>query len=194
MSFFNGNSPRPERREGEPPRTQRPEPFTANDLLATSTPEPPRFTSEPRPIAGTGPTAPERCENVLAAGAKWKGTLQVDTSVRVDGQFSGQIESKATVHVAAGAMVDAKIRAAYVAIAGSFRGEIRCEQRVDLLPQSRVDGEIITKVLAVEEGAIFDGHVQMTAGESARNGRSRTPAAVVEPEVAALESAEVTSA
>jgi len=201
VSFFNnGNSSRPERKDAaEPERSPRPEAFTASDLLSPSTPEPPRsFTSEPRSMSGlTGPTQPDKCENVLAAGAKWKGTLTVDTSVRVDGQFSGQIESKATVHVAEGAQVDAKIRASYVAVAGSFRGEIRCDQKVELLAHGRVDGEVITKVLTVEEGAVFDGHVQMTAGESAaRNGRSR--ATTVAPEIEALsetrDEAEVTSA
>ena len=185
MSFFNnGNSARPDRKEqADTGRASRPEAFTASDLLSSSAPEPPSFTSEPRPIGGlTGPTPPDRCENVLAAGAKWKGTLQVDTSVRVDGQFSGQIESKSTVHVAEGAMVDAKIRAAYVAIAGTFRGEIRCDQKVELLKHGRVDGEVITKSLSVEEGAVFDGHVQMTAGEPGRASRSRPAAAVIESE------------
>ena len=199
MSFFNnGNSSRTERRDAaDQARSPRPEAFSASDLLSSSTPEPPRsFTSEPRPIGGqTGPTPPDKCENVLAAGAKWKGTLTVDTSVRVDGQFSGQIESKSTVHVAEGALVDAKIRAAYVAVAGTFRGEIRCDQKVELLARGRVDGEVITKVLTVEEGAVFDGHVQMTAGESGRNARSRAAAVAPEADMElARDSAEVTSA
>ncbi len=140
--------------------------------------EPPTaFSREPRPVAPVaptgqaGPTPPEKCSNVLATGAKWKGTLNVDESVRVDGTFSGEIQAKGTVHIADGAQVDAKVRATYVVVWGTFRGEIRCEQRVELLPRSRVSGEVITKLLSVQEGAILDGRVQMTgdgAGESAR--------------------------
>lgn len=137
-----------------------------------SEPPPPAFSSEPRASGSTGPTPPDKCTNVVAVGAKWKGTLTVDDSVRVDGIFTGEIHSKATVHVAEGAQVDAKIRAAFVVVAGSFQGEIRCDQRTDLLPRSRVNGEIITKVFTVHEGATFDGTVQMT-GENPRLSSSR---------------------
>lgn len=135
-------------------------------------PAPPAFSSESRSLGSTGPTPPDKCTNIVAAGAKWKGTLTVDDSVRVDGIFTGEIHSKATVHVAEGAQVDAKIKAAFVVVAGSFQGEIRCDQRTDLLPRSRVNGEIITKVFTVHEGATFDGTVQMT-GENPRLASSR---------------------
>ncbi|MPZ48764.1 MAG: hypothetical protein GEU75_05530 [Dehalococcoidia bacterium] len=173
MSMFNG---RPDRKSPDAAeRTTRADsPFRSNESdLLNSTPDPlSRSTSMPF-TPPPAPTPPDKCENVLATGAKWKGTLTVDTSVRVDGNFSGQIESKATVHVADGALVDAKIRAAFVVVSGTFHGEIKCDQRVDLLPHSRVDAEIVTKVLIVEEGAVFDGHIQMTQGDSQRASRSR---------------------
>ena len=126
------------------------------------------FTIDPRSGSRSGPTPPDKCENVLASGARWDGTLTVDSSVRIDGVFSGQIISNSTVHVAEGAQVDAKIQAAFIAISGNFRGELHCEQRTDLLPRGRVRGDVITKVLVVQEGAVFDGHVQMTASATER--------------------------
>jgi cytoskeletal protein CcmA (bactofilin family) len=175
MTMFNNG--RTEKQSVEAGRTPRGEsPFSrpdSTDLLGPDSLSHSPLPSLSHATTAAGPTPPDKCENVLAVGAKWKGTLTVDTSVRVDGNFSGQIESKATVHVADGALVDAKIRAAFVVISGTFRGEIRCDQRVDLLPHSRVEAEVITKVLVVEEGALFDGHVQMTQGESSRAGRSR---------------------
>jgi cytoskeletal protein CcmA (bactofilin family) len=126
-----------------------------------------------------GPTPPERCTNVVASGAKWKGSLKVDDSVRVDGTFSGEVDTKGTVHVSEGADIDAKIHAAFVVIAGNFRGEIRCDQRTELMPRGRVTGEIITKALSIHEGAILDGTVQMTSESgssrlSSARGSSRT--------------------
>ena len=118
------------------------------------------------PVAPSGPTPPDRCSNVIAAGAKWQGTLNVEDSVRIEGNFSGEVRAKGTVHVSEGAHVDAKIRALFVVVSGNVRGEIRCEQRVDLLPRSRVNGQVITKVLSVHEGATLDGSVQMTADGS----------------------------
>jgi cytoskeletal protein CcmA (bactofilin family) len=146
----------------EPP----PSPFTAESRSAGSSASP-----------SSGATPPDRCTNVVAAGARWKGSLQVDDSVRIDGVFSGEIQSKGTVHVSDGAEVDAKLNAAFVVVSGNLRGEIRADQKVELLPKSRVSGEILTKSLSIQEGAVLDGSVQMTSdgarttsGRGARNG------------------------
>ncbi|HLF72291.1 MAG TPA: polymer-forming cytoskeletal protein [Dehalococcoidia bacterium] len=138
-------------------------------------------------------TPPDKCSNIIANGAKWSGTLKVDDSVRIDGTFSGEVVAKGTVHVSEGAQVDAKIKAAFVVIGGNFRGEIRCEHRVDLLPRSRINGEVISRVLNVHEGAVLDGRVQMSGdGEAAaptsrltsRSSRHSAPAVEIdEPRV-----------
>lgn len=181
MTFFGGNSSRPatgrtddEDRGGATflgdaasALPDRAPPVSSRNLLdpeskADAPAAAPR--SSVSPIAPSGPTPPDRCANVIAAGAKWQGTLNVEDSVRIEGNFSGEVRAKGTVHVSEGAQVDAKIRALFVVVSGNVRGEIRCEQRVDLLPRSRVNGQVITKVLSVHEGAILDGSVQMTAG------------------------------
>jgi cytoskeletal protein CcmA (bactofilin family) len=112
-------------------------------------------------------TPPEKCVNVVAAGAKWKGSLNIADSVRIDGQLSGDVEAKGTIHISEGAQVEAKIRAAYVVICGSFQGEVRCSERLELLPKSKVSGEIVTKVLNVHEGAVVDGSIRMSAEKAA---------------------------
>jgi cytoskeletal protein CcmA (bactofilin family) len=186
MSFFGSNSARPEQKGTEGEGTVRSEATFLGDVnLLNNRPEtPPRapFTSEARSTSATvsasgGPTPPDKCANVIAAGAKWQGTMTVEDSVRIDGSFSGEVQAKGTVHVAEGAQVDAKVRAAFVVISGNFRGEIRADQKVDLLPRSRVNGEVITKTLSVQEGAILDGRVQMTSGGEGDVSRSSSRAA-----------------
>jgi len=141
------------------------------------------FERDPRTMA----TPPERCSDVMGAGSKWKGTLIVQDSVRIDGQVSGEVEAKGTIHISEGAQVDAKLRAAFVVIAGSFRGEVKALERVELLPKSKVQAELETKALNVLDGAIFDGTIRMstekpdTASSSARN-RNAAPAATPAPE------------
>jgi cytoskeletal protein CcmA (bactofilin family) len=116
------------------------------------------FERDPRTMA----TPPERCADVMGAGSKWKGTLVVQDSVRIDGQVNGEVEAKGTIHISEGAQVDGRLRAAFVVIAGSYRGEIKALERVELLPKSKVQGEIETKALTVLDGAIFDGAIRMS--------------------------------
>jgi len=187
LSFF-GNSTRPDLKanndmgdRGVSDARYLGEVSGANDDLTT-----PSFASD-RLQPNSAPTPPERCTNIVATGAKWKGSLKVDDSVRVDGTFSGEIDTKGTVHVSEGAEIDAKIHASFVVISGNFKGEIRCDQRVELMPRGKVNGEIITKILSIHEGATLDGNVQMTTENTARlsGSRSRGNGSSVETETPA---------
>ncbi len=115
------------------------------------------------------PTPPEKCPNVVAAGARWKGSLAINDSVRVDGQMSGEIDAKGTVHIAEGAQVEAKVKASFVVIHGAFKGEVRCSDRVELHPKSRVQGELFMKHLTVHEGATIDGTIRMSEASQAQD-------------------------
>ena len=116
-----------------------------------------------------GPTPPERCQNFLAAGARFDGTLIVEDSVRLEGHFTGDIQTRGTLQVSQGARVEASVHASYVVIAGAFKGQIDSRERVDLLPAGRVKGDLRTRRLVVEDGAQFDGKIQMGAEETGRS-------------------------
>jgi cytoskeletal protein CcmA (bactofilin family) len=134
--------------------------------------EPMTFERESRNM----PTPPEKCVNVIAVGSRWKGSLNVPDSVRIDGQVSGDIEAKGTIHISEGAQVEAKVRAAYVVICGSFKGEVRCSERLELLPKSKVQGEIVARVLNVHEGATVDGGIRMSTDKAADGKEEGEPA------------------
>ena len=184
MSFFGSSNTRPDLKTGAEPadRNERlersPRGTDTRFLGEVHTGETdlaaPSFVGDSRVQPSQAPTPPERCTNVIATGARWKGTLKVDDSVRVDGHFSGDIDAKGTVQIMEGADVDAKVHAAFVVVSGSFKGEIKCDQRVELMPRSKVAGEIITKVLSIHEGATLDGAVQMTSDSVSRLSSTRT--------------------
>jgi cytoskeletal protein CcmA (bactofilin family) len=184
LSFF-GNNPRPDLKTGAELSDRGARGTDTRFLGEVHAPETdlstPSFVGDTRVQPSQAPTPPERCTNVIATGARWKGSIKVDDSVRVDGHFSGDIDAKGTVQIMEGADVDAKVHAAFVVVSGSFKGEIKCDQRVELMPRSRVTGEIVTKVLSVHEGATLDGGVQMTSDTASRINGSRSRAADAEP-------------
>jgi len=161
LSFF-GNSNRPDLKVGADDRGVSDTRYLGEVSAADDNLSAPSFATD-RMQSGSAPTPPERCTNIVATGAKWKGSLKVDDSVRIDGTFSGEVDTKGTVHVSEGADVDAKIHATFVIISGNFKGEIRCDQRTELMPRGKVSGEIVTKALSIHEGATLDGSVQMTS-------------------------------
>ncbi len=107
----------------------------------------------------------DQATSILSTGSVWQGTLKIDGSVRIDGQMNGEIDAKDTVYVAEKATMNAKVRAAYVVIAGTFEGEVNCSERLQVMPSGRVKAELTTKSLTVFEGAVIEGQVRMTRND-----------------------------
>jgi cytoskeletal protein CcmA (bactofilin family) len=103
--------------------------------------------------------------SVVSLGSVWQGSLKIEGSVKIEGQVTGEVEAKKMVFVAEGAQVDAKVRAALVVIAGDFKGEVFCSERLEIKPTGRVHAALTTKSLEVHEGAFIEGQIHMTEPE-----------------------------
>jgi cytoskeletal protein CcmA (bactofilin family) len=114
--------------------------------------------------------------SVVAHDTAWKGDLQSAGSIHVHGRVEGSIEARDDVYVAEEADVNATITATNVAVAGVVRGTVRCSGRFEVLPQGRVQGEVISPSLVIHEGAVINGQFRMSGGEQAAT--SETPSLV----------------
>jgi cytoskeletal protein CcmA (bactofilin family) len=136
-------------------------------MASTAAPETVTASPSQAPQAQPAPTAPEDCTSVVSAGSAWEGTLKLEGSVRVEGQLSGEIDARDTVYVVESALVDARIQASFVVIAGTFQGQVHCSERLELMPTSRITGDLTTKALMIHEGAFIDGQIHMTSDRQA---------------------------
>jgi cytoskeletal protein CcmA (bactofilin family) len=89
---------------------------------------------------------------------KFTGEVTFKTSLRIDGHFSGQVNSEnGTLTVSAGAKLSkAVINVAVANINGRVEGEITANQLV-LGHTADVTGAVSARTLIVEEGALFNG-------------------------------------
>lgn len=82
--------------------------------------------------------------------------------IRVTGHIAGSVHShKGTLIVDVGARVDANVDVAIAVVAGTVTGDIVAHQRVELSPSARIYGNIWTRSLSIQGGAIFEGVCQM---------------------------------
>jgi cytoskeletal protein CcmA (bactofilin family) len=65
------------------------------------------------------------------------------------------------VIVGAKGMVRGNLIAKSVLIGGKVKGNITAYQRLELQGTAQIEGDISTPVFVVEEGAVFEGNVQM---------------------------------
>ena len=89
----------------------------------------------------------------------FSGEVQFRSMLRIDGQFSGQVDSaEGTLIVSHGAhLKQAVINVAVAKINGTVEGEINASQEVVLGPSADVTGKVSTRLLTVEEGAVVNG-------------------------------------
>jgi cytoskeletal protein CcmA (bactofilin family) len=102
----------------------------------------------------------------LGEGAEFSGVLTFEGTVRIDGKFQGDVMTRGTLVVGEEAVLNADISAGTVVIKGRVRGNITASKRLELLSGGRLKGDVRTPVLVVEEGAVFDGALEMTPREA----------------------------
>lgn len=91
------------------------------------------------------------------------GEVDFKGMLRVDGHLSGRVTSKkGTLLVSSGGQVDAEINVAVAKINGTVSGNIDTGERLELGRTARVNGNIQTPELIIEQGAIFEGSCRMS--------------------------------
>jgi len=97
----------------------------------------------------------------LGKGAEFTGKLIFKGTVRIDGDFNGEIYGGGILVVGEGAHVEADINVESILVSGDVHGQIEANGRIEIYPPGRVLGNIKTPVFIIKEGAIFEGSSRM---------------------------------
>ena len=98
----------------------------------------------------------------VGGGTEVTGEANFKAMMRIDGHLSGRVSSSSgTLIVGANGKVDANIEVAVAVIHGTINGDIIATQRLELGRAAKVNGNIQTPSLIIEQGAIFEGSCKM---------------------------------
>src|ERR1044072_4649822 len=98
----------------------------------------------------------------VGGGTVVTGEANFKAMMRVDGHLSGRVSSSSgTLIVGANGKVDANIEVAVAVIHGTINGDIIATQRLELGRAAKVNGNIQTPSLVIEQGAVFEGSCKM---------------------------------
>ncbi|MGJ8678240.1 MAG: bactofilin family protein [Akkermansiaceae bacterium] len=99
--------------------------------------------------------------NVLASGIEITGSIKFINDMVIDGKIEGEIISdKGKVTIGENAYIKGNIKAGEVKLFGKVDGTITSE-RCELKTNSKLDGDIKTKMLSMEEGASLTGRTEI---------------------------------
>lgn len=102
----------------------------------------------------------------LGAGAHYTGKLEFEGAIRIDGSYDGEIISEGTLIVGKEAVINAAIKVGELVLNGKLTGDISIGRRLVVHQTGIITGTIATPKIVVEEGAILDCALKMTAGEA----------------------------
>ncbi len=109
----------------------------------------------------TGRVAPvSKIETIIGPNAHFRGDVQADGGVRIEGIFEGNIDITGNLVIGEGAKLIAQINANNISVSGAVKGNIT-GNRVEILETGRVWGDLTINSLLLNEGAYLRGQTTM---------------------------------
>ncbi len=104
---------------------------------------------------------PNQINSTIGQGIAFKGSIQGEGGVRIDGEFEGVLSNNGDVIIDQNGRVNAELKAQNITIAGNFEGNLEAEKILEVKKTGIAHGTFITRSLIVEEGARLTGSIDM---------------------------------
>ena len=114
----------------------------------------------PAPAQTSSSPASKSQPSFIAKDLKIVGNLNTTDSIIIEGKVEGDLSAR-SIALKETAEFEGHIRVEEAVVDGSLKGEIR-GKKIRLNKTARVMGDIIHGNIAIEAGAIFEGHVKRT--------------------------------
>lgn len=92
----------------------------------------------------------------IAQGTKIKGDMSLECNLNIDGCLVGNINSIGGVTIGKSGRIEGTLVAERLVVSGLFNGDLECNT-VEILSGGRVEGNLLTANLVIEDGGIFEG-------------------------------------
>ncbi|RKZ30176.1 polymer-forming cytoskeletal protein [bacterium] len=108
-----------------------------------------------------------KLNTIIGSGSLVEGDVIVEGGIRVDGSIVGnRVVAKGPLTVGRDGSIKApSIEASSANIGGKIEGDIKVKETLRLETTARIYGNLVMKVLIIEEGARFTGNSNMSDGE-----------------------------
>ncbi|HEU4684858.1 MAG TPA: polymer-forming cytoskeletal protein [Nitrospira sp.] len=102
-------------------------------------------------------------ENItlFAKDVEFRGIVNFDGTVRVDGRVEGEIHTTGTLIVGESAVIKGVVSAGVLMNSGKINGTITVAEKINILKPGILVGDVRTPLIAIEEGSHFHGMCDM---------------------------------
>jgi len=116
----------------------------------------------------------ESVRSIVAEDIEIVGSIKCESNIQLDGKLNGDLSCSGNAVIGATANVKGNIAADSATILGQVNGNITAKDRIELKASARLNGDIRSKRLTVEDGASFVGksEVNPSGGGTGRSAGS----------------------
>jgi cytoskeletal protein CcmA (bactofilin family) len=112
-------------------------------------------------------SAPKEHTAYILEGCEVEGTLALQNSLQIQGEFRGSIDARKTVTVDERATVTGDIQARIVIIHGAVVGDVTASREVVIHATGRLHGNVKAPAFELVRGAFMNGRTEMYRPERA---------------------------
>jgi cytoskeletal protein CcmA (bactofilin family) len=94
----------------------------------------------------------ETINSVIGQGSAFKGTAEIQGSVRIDGEVEGSLAATESIIVGKTGVVRASVGAKSLVVGGKIVGNVAVSTRIELESGSRLEGDVTTSSLVIAVG------------------------------------------
>lgn len=111
-----------------------------------------------------------KINTLIGKGCELSGDFTAKGSARIDGKIDGNVTVEGGLLLGAGSIVNGNISAQSVLIGGEVMGNVTASEKAELISTAKVLGDISTKVIVIDEHAVFQGKCDMNQSVPAKKG------------------------
>lgn len=103
-------------------------------------------------------------------GFRFNGEMSGSEDVHVAGEIEGSIElSDNELIVGSSGHVRAQVKARAITVSGHLKGQVRADERIEILKTGSLEGDLETAQIVIEDGAVFRGSIDILKPEQSEN-------------------------
>ncbi len=100
---------------------------------------------------------------IISAGVLIEGKINSNGNIRVDGTINGNVSADGNITIGENGEVNGEVTGEIVAVGGKVIGSVSAKEKLTLEAKSYLKGDLVTKILVIDAGAVFEGRSQMNA-------------------------------
>jgi cytoskeletal protein CcmA (bactofilin family) len=103
----------------------------------------------------------ENIATYIGKDTEFEGKLRFYGTIRIDGQFKGEIMGEGTLIVGEGAIIESDIHVSQIFNSGRIQGDVTADNKIEIRAPGKILGNIQAPSIVINEGATIEGNCRM---------------------------------